>query len=262
MERCLYKKIANIDHDEPWLTLVSLFSLFGNQVTISPENINAFQNILNNSGFIKKIHVDHVIEVSIEKILPEIKKYRHFLYSQLEKGKLHLYPDRNKTIMDRLNGKLNKDNKRSASLEGNTNLDVQIVFEYNNRRKYLFIEAKFLSDIDTKTTYNPVRNQIIRNIDAMLDFVDSKEARIHGVTYDDVYFSVLTPKIFRTNEYGGNRSTALDVFTPQRSRYYCYVMDEYRNLDSLKKDLPHRKLSDVEWTSICNNIGWMTFEDI
>ncbi len=245
------EKLKNIQHDESWLTLVSLYVLFGNQQNLSSKNIiDAFKKILNNSGFRTNINIDELKKVSLEKVLPEITIYREHLYGLLEKGMLHLYPDRNKIMSERLIG-------RKASLEGNTNLDAQISFSNNDRNQYLFIEAKFLSDIDTKTYYNPIRNQIIRNIDAMVDF-----AIKNGVGLSDVYFAMLTPKIFRTKEYGGNKLSLLDNFTPTKSRYYCFIMNEYKNYQNIKRDLPHRRLDDKDWRLISDRVEWLTFDDI
>lgn len=254
------EKSKNIDHDEPWLTLVALYSLFGDQNNFSNNNVDAFWDVANASGFRNIVGVDEIVEVSIERILPEIKSYREYLYVLLEDGKLHLYPDRNEIMLKRLDEY--KRNNRQQSLEGNTNLDAQIKFKHNGRMKYMFVEAKFLSDIDTKTTYNPIRNQIIRNIDAMIDFVGSEEAKENGITYKDVYFAMLTPKIFRTDKYGGNKMSNLDPFSPHKSRFYSYVMDEYCEACNLIRDLPHRKLGYEDWDAICNNIGWLTFEDV
>lgn len=248
----IYKEsLNNISHDEPWLTLVSLYTLFGDQQNLSSSNIiNAFKELLTISGFKTNINVDKIEQISLEKILPEIKVYREYLYDLLKKGTFHLYPDRNKEMSKRLVG-------RKASLEGNTNLDAHIVFSYSGKKKYLFIEAKYLSDIDTKTSYNPVRNQIIRNIDAMIDFALNNE-----IPLEDVYFSMLTPKVFRTELYGGNKPFLLESFTPTRSRFYCFIMNEYRDYKNIKRDLPHRELSDKDWKLISERVGWITFDDI
>lgn len=72
----------------------------------------------------------------------------------------------------------------------------------------------------------------------------------------------MTPKIFRTEKYGGNRISKLDVFSPQKSRLYSYVMDEYSEACNIMRDLPHRDLSFEDWDKVCNNIGWLTFDDI
>jgi hypothetical protein len=250
------EKSKNIAHDEPWLTLVALYSLFGDQNSFSKKNVDAFWDVVNASGFRNIVGVDEIVEISIERILPEIMTYREYLYSQLQNGSMHLYPDRNEIMLKRRD-EFNK-NKKQQSLEGNTNLDAQVKFKHNGRMKYMFIEAKFLSDIDTKTTYNPVRNQIIRNIDSMIDFVERNEE----VSYEDVYFAMLTPKIFRTEKFDGNKMSNLDAFSPQKSRLYCYVMDEYSESCNLMRDLPHRKLGYEDWDTICSNIGWLTFDDI
>ncbi len=73
---------------------------------------------------------------------------------------------------------------------------------------------------------------------------------------------MLTPKIFRTEKYGFNKMSNLDVFSPQSSRFYCYVMDEYSESNNLMRDLPHRDLGYKEWDTICSNIGWLTFDDV
>ena len=46
-------------------------------------------------------------------------------------------------------------------LEGNTEVDVTILAE----KAIIFVEAKYHSEIDTRTTHCPNRDQIIRNID-------------------------------------------------------------------------------------------------
>ena len=38
-------------------------------------------------------------------------------------------------------------------------------------------------------------------------------------------------------------------------------MNEYKNFKFLKKLLPHRNLSDKDWKTLSDNIGWITFED-
>jgi len=88
------------------------------------------------------------------------------------------------------------------------------------------------------------------------------EAKAEGITYDYVYFAMLTPKIFRTEKYGGNKISNLDDFLPHKSRLYCYVMDEYSDTLNLERYLPHRDLDYDDWDDISSNIGWLTFEDI
>lgn len=204
------KGAKKIEHDEPWLTLISMYSIFDNQGNHNLKNSKlAFEELLSKSGFLKSVTPTNIERVLLEVKLPEIIDYRKYLYSSFEKELFHLYPDRNKMIKGRLTD-------QKVSLEGSTNLDLLISFIEEKIKKVLFVEAKFMSDIDTKTTYNPVRNQIIRNIDAMIDFVEKNEE----CNFKDVYFALLTPKMFRTDEYGGGKSTSLDRFSPSRGRIY------------------------------------------
>ena len=247
--------INNINHDEKWLTLISLYSIFGNQKVFSPNNITAFNNLLACSGFGEIIDMDDIQKVLLEKSLPEIICYRKHVFGLLVKEKLHLYPDINSLLLK----KYSHENIGIKSIEGNTNLDALVVFSHLGKEKYLFIESKFLSDIDIKTKYNPVRNQIIRNIDSMIEFVTTNK---NSIKLEDVYFALLTPKIFRTKLYNGNKASVLDCFNPQKSRYFCYIMNEYKIPDNLRNDLPHRKLDIKDWETVSKHLGWITFEDI
>jgi len=111
-----------------------------------------------------------------------------------------------------------------------------------------------MSDISYNIRYNPVRDQIIRNIDNGIEMVDE---------FKDFYFFLLTPKVFRTDQYGGSKQTGLTNFIPDKSRLYCYKMNEYKDPKNLRRTLPHRKhLSSSNWNTISNNLGWITFEDI
>lgn len=241
----------NINHSETWLTLISMYMLFDDQTNLSSEKIKiAFQSVLTES-FKIRINPDEVQRVSLELVLKEIPSYKNFLYEKANIHNYHLYPDIFTEIEKR---KIRK----TESLEGNTHLDAQIIFTEQGRNKYLFIESKFMSDIDTKTTYNPFRNQIIRNIDAMIEFKDKNSS------FEDFYFCLLTPKIFRNKEFGDVKKTKVEIPTHQYSRLYCYKMDEYRNPENLKRDLPHRRgeLTDADWKLISDRIGWITFDDI
>ena len=122
------------------------------------------------------------------------------------------------------------------------------------------IEAKFNSDISKDITYNPVRDQIIRNIDAAIDYVYDKDFH---VPIHSFCFLLLTPKIYRTKKFGGNRITDIEIFRPQRSRLYCYKMDDYREPENIKSALPHRlEGKEPNWNQIADQIGWITFEDM
>ncbi len=248
-----YKKsIDSIYHDEPWLTLIACYFLFGNQKKIDSKQIKALNGVLNSAGLSNKICFNSILKVRVEKKLPVIQLYKEYMKKSLLKENFHLYPDRKIII----NTKLQKEN---SNFEGNTNLDLFIEGVSNFKKTSLFIEAKFLSDISYQITYNPVRDQIIRNIDCGIEYVKSKK---YVERFEDFYFLLLTPKIFRTKIFGGSKNSELLKFGSTSSRLYCYKMDEYKDFNKLKELLPHRNLTDIEWMAISNNIGWITFEDI
>lgn len=58
----------------------------------------------------------------------------------------------------------NRAGKRKA-VEGKSEIDIVIPTD----RSMIFVEAKLRSDVSLRTTYDPQRNQIIRNIDCLLE---------------------------------------------------------------------------------------------
>ncbi len=243
------KKLKTINHDEPWVSLIALYSIFGDQSDMeNPNRIDAINYVLKNCGVLG-LQLDSVDEIWVEHQMHEILSYRKYLRDKLDQEIFHLYPDRREIIDNKLK-------KENASFEGNTNLDIYISGKRNKKMKYIFIEAKFLSDISYQISYNPVRDQISRNIDAGIDFCDKKK-----IDYSDFYFLLLTPKIFRPEEFGDIKKSAINEFVPGRGRMYCYKMLDYKNHINLKESLPHRKLSDGKWKTMSSNIGWITFED-
>jgi hypothetical protein len=55
--------------------------------------------------------------------------------------------------------------EKPGPVEGDSEIDISI----HNDAVTVFIEAKLGSDISSRTTYDPDRNQIVRNIDCLLD---------------------------------------------------------------------------------------------
>ena len=61
-------------------------------------------------------------------------------------------------------------------------------------------------------------------------------------------FLLLTPEVFKKNP---------------KSRLYGNKFNDYkRNIDSIKSDLPHRDLMEIELESIQKRIGWISWEEI
>ena len=258
-----FKKSASgktLDHDEPWLTLVALYGLFGDQTdNDNPRVLRAindlFVNVFDHRRE-KAPRFEELIGAHLELNLPEILKYRRFLKENVFKdGPFHLYPDRRQVLEDKLR-------REKARLEGNTSLDILISGRGNGRPIHLFIEAKFLSDISKDITYVTVRNQIARNIDCAIDLMTKGGKDLNGLK--DFWFLLLTPGIFRTERYGGPRLSPIRDFVPERSRLFCYKMDDYLYPDFLRRDLPHWKdiLESEQWDLISSRIGWLTYEDI
>lgn len=191
-----------VDHDEPWLTLIAIYSVFGNQSNITNNQLVAFNKLLTKLGLKNPPVFTSIDEVTVEEKLPEILSYSECLKNELCKEVFHLYPDRIDTIKV-------KRAKDKTSFEGSTNLDLKIIGEANGKRIICFIEAKFLSDISYATTYNPVRAQIIRNIDCGIDCLNENNSN-HIGSIENFYFLMLTPKVFRTDKYGGGKPSAIN----------------------------------------------------
>jgi hypothetical protein len=252
----IYKmKLSTLNHDEPWLTLIAIYSIFGNQQSKNTINrIEAINEILFDSGLRNELKLTSVDKITVEDKLPEIIEFRNYLRNLFSKEIFHLYPDRRNEIIRKMA-------KKNASFEGNTNLDLKIIGSENGIKKYIFIEAKFLSDISYQIKYNPVRDQIIRNIDAGIDFIMSqKKDSNKDISFKNFFFFLLTPQIFRPTNFGVVKSSKINNFQPSKGRLYCYKMIDYLNYNNLKMCLPHRNLSDNDWFDISSNIGWITFE--
>ena len=137
------KKATSIEHDEPWLTLVALFSIFSEQNNNSDNKvITALEKLLRGTKANWDGKIIAIKKVKVEVQVKEIQSYREKLIS-LAEHPYHLYPDRNMILQEKFE-------KGNASFEGNTNLDVYIELECNKGIVAVLIEAKFLSDISSR----------------------------------------------------------------------------------------------------------------
>ena len=156
--------------------------------------------------------------------------------------------------------------------EGNTRLDLALGFvEQRGTTKggiqygptqpgswVCFVEAKCLSDCSYSVSNDPLRNQLARVIENLLCFQNA------GVFPDHVYFTLLTPRLFRDTAVG------------RRSRLFAYKFAEYKadpqvlveDLTHADPKLPHRKDSTAfRFPNHAERIkalhmNWITFEDI
>jgi hypothetical protein len=109
----------------------------------------------------------------------------------------------------------------------------------------VIFEAKVLSDIDAKVTFDVMRNQLARTIDVALDRNPSLAARLDRRDPERTCIALPTPDVFRRNP---------------RSRLYGWLLPHYqRDPDALATYLPHR--SDISWPAVSRRLGWLTFED-
>jgi len=257
-------------HDEPLVTLFSLYLLFREQAEDELQNGKDKLNHLLRTVFTQRHDVDFpqlktIEKVRLETALPENLTYREALRNSILANTekiFHPYHDRHTRLATKLQG-------ATASLEGNTHLDLLITGKDSQDQTHLiFTEAKFLSDISYSITYSPTRNQIARNLDIAIELILGKTR--YNVDFnipnsiDHFWFILLTPRIFRTKTFGANGNTRNLLEKPDRSRLYCYKMDDYAEPEKLKADLEHWQpiLKPTDWETLSNHIGWLSFEEI
>lgn len=115
-----------------------------------------------------------------------------------------------------------------------------------------FVEAKYLNDCDFMSTYDPVRNQLERDIESLLCF------QRNGARPTDLYFTLLTPRRLQSQP---------------RSRLYGVRMQEYladrtRVIADIERcTIPVRTTDGQVYPDLCERVGalrlrWVTYEDI
>jgi hypothetical protein len=120
--------------------------------------------------------------------------------------------------------------KVGKRLEGPTEVDLVI----ETAKILTFIEAKYTADIDCKTSYDPYRDQITRNLDVGSYQAEKGEKRF--------FFILLTSEYY------------------ERSRLFWYRMQEYmKDPGRIKERIPYRSLNFEE---LSKNIGWVLWRDV
>ena len=83
------------------------------------------------------------------------------------------------------------------------------------------------------------RNQIVRNLEAGLEYVKGDVSRL--------YFVFVSPRAFQREPW---------------TRLYGYKLPEYMSdPGSILRDLPHLG-SDLDFATLSQHVGWVTWEDI
>ena len=121
----------------------------------------------------------------------------------------------------------------SEANEGDTEVDVVV----RCRKKWMiFIEAKYRSDLTSRTSYDPERDQGLRNVDVGLEATK--------LTGEDFYFSLLTPR----PEDGS--------FAEARASFARLT-----DANKLSRMLPHRA-TDPRLAEQASRIVWLHWEGI
>ena len=116
----------------------------------------------------------------------------------------------------------------AASVEGESEIDIIL----RTSKMTCFIEAKLGSDVSSSTTYDPVRNQIGRNIDCLLETCGATQP---------VFWMMVRDR--------------------DRARDYTRLMRQYRDDPvSLSQLLPHRSLPEL--TAVTCNLATVLWSDV
>lgn len=135
---------------------------------------------------------------------------------------------------------------KPGKVEGTTEVDLTIETE----KALIFIEAKYLSDISPRVSYDPWRDQVVRTID-----VGTYQAQL-AKPKREFFFVLLTPRW--DNEY------------EERSRLYWYKMHDYReHPELLRAKLPYRDPAinpeckyPIDFERMAQRIGWAYWPDV
>jgi|GEM_PF-2341349 len=258
----------SIDHDEPWLTFMALWGLFnsGDPADYKHGPTDAIAELL--EKLFPLLHPPHPVTrveaAKLEVQTPAISGFDDVI-RQITRGACpHPYPDRQKEITTRV---INRNNRL---LEGNSQFDaVLTLIMEDDSRLVVFIEAKFLSDISYQVSYSPVRNQIARNLDAILELKErwaknylNKEKPEWPENIDFRYL-LLTPGMFRPDYRPFVARPKHRWPGAETSRFFCHKMKEYREEPlTLLSDIPHRSAASYDISEVQQRIGWASFEDI
>ena len=227
-----------MEKDERFWIATALMSLYHR----APDRSGAFASLLNAAqlappqgyqGWADAL--DSPLHLYFEANLPAPREYQAWLKNHLDERSLvpHL-------------------RQRAASagrVEGATKADAVLIAD--NGVAVVF-EAKVLSDVSTRTTYDAARNQLARLIDVMLEPPGRTSSDVLRRRDPDLTSLVLiTPELLHRRNPGGLG----------RSRLYGWLMDAYTRPGdpTLKRHLPHRDPDML--TAVAHRLGWASWDD-
>lgn len=171
------------------------------------------------------------LRLIFEAALPSPKGYQTWLRDH--RGEQHIIPYTLRA----------GDRRSRRPLEGPTKVDALLVNLDNGFA--LLLEAKVMSDLSDTVSFDAFRNQLARNVDAMLEN-GGGHPWLAARRADRSLFALLTPRCFQQRPH---------------SRLYGFLYEEYTQRPAaLARDLQHR--TDCDWPAVSNRLGWLTFEDI
>lgn len=122
--------------------------------------------------------------------------------------------------------------ERGRRLEANTHVDA--VIESDNL--LILVEVKFTSDISHDVTFNPIRNQLVRNIDVGLE--EAKKKGKHLIVL------LCTPA----------------ELYHKKSRFYYYKIQEYTDINKISEDLECRPIEEIRKHLL--KVAWIPLEKV
>ena len=139
---------------------------------------------------------------------------------------------------------------RGTRLEGATRADAMLLAPATGVA--VIFEAKVLSDISTRVTFDLARNQLARSIDVMLEANPALTAPLNLRKPERTFLVLLTPALTQPGRAGDAIS---------KSRLYGWLMPAYKDPDSslLRQHLPHRDGSEL--AEAAERLGWASWED-
>lgn len=137
--------------------------------------------------------------------------------------------------------------KAGLRVEGATKVDAILVAPETGSA--VVFEAKVLSDLSTRVSFDATRNQLARIIDVVLDHSTSLRPPLNVRDPHCTYVVLITPELLSPRGPAG----------ASRGRLYGWVLPEYQDPDSplLAQHLPHRA---GQLGGIHARLGWATWE--
>lgn len=229
-----------MEKDERFWTVASLLALYYDQT--SGGRVHLFAELMRRAGLPAPNSHDSWEQVlsgplflHFEASLSSPMQYRNRLAENLDQHAMIPYARAAAT-------------KAGLRLEGATKVDAILTAPESNTA--VVFEAKVLSDLSTRVSFDATRNQLARIIDVVLDDSSSLQHPLNTRDPDRTYVVLVTPKLLSPHGPVG----------ASRGRLYGWLLPAYQTPDCplLAQHLPHRQ----DLRGIHARLGWATWEQI